>query len=211
MSPFRPSAARAWSVDRAVRARTAESLAALGQGLSAQIPGRLTGIERLISALRSGPVRPAVFALYSDLALSIHKEEGDGLLSTLAAADGLEVTACSGLRAVTISDDFLGPGMAARYVRHVDDDPIVPISLLPLIFPSSRRLRTHCRRRFARPRSGWAACSGSYQLVREIVFCASGDDVLTFGGSTTSSMFGEWFLMTGISLSLSMETYVPNQ
>jgi hypothetical protein len=195
VSPFRPNAVRAESIDRAVRARTAEGLAALGQGLSAQIPDQLAGIERLVSALHSAPVRPAVFALYSDLVLSVQREEEGSLLSTLAAADGLEATTHRGLKVVTISDDFLGPGLAARYVSQIDDDPIVPIRLLPL---TSSEL-AQAENTLAKGLLLIHAADGQLaqevaNLVREIVFAHSGDGAPGFGGSTTFYLWGAVFL-----------------
>jgi hypothetical protein len=195
MSAFWPNAARAASIDCGVRIRTAESLAVVAQGLATQIPERLAGIGKLISALRSGPVRPAVFALYSDLVLAIQKREEESVLSILAAADSLEPTAHDRLRPVTVNDNCLGPNMAYRYMSHADDDPIVPLSLVPL--RSSELAQAASTLTTALQLIGKADSELAAEitnLVREIVFAYSGEGAPGFGGSTTFYLWGAVFL-----------------
>jgi HEXXH motif-containing protein len=178
-----------------VRARTADSLEGLGQALSSQIPEPLATVGRMISALRSGRVRPALFALYSDLVLAIEKEDEGEVLAALAAVDALSLTADTPLRAVTIADECLGPGMAGRYLDHVDDDPLVPISVLPLI-PSelAKAEKTLSRALLLIREADRQLAEEVTNLVQEVVLARSGDDAPAFGGSTTFYLWGAVFL-----------------
>jgi hypothetical protein len=110
-----------------------EGLAAIGVALAGQLPAAASPIERLTSALRAGPVTPAVPALYSDLVVALRGRNEPLLRSALDDAARLCLRAFpSSLEPVTIADEDLGSGIAARYAEHASDDPDVPLRLLPL-------------------------------------------------------------------------------
>jgi HEXXH motif-containing protein len=195
IASFLPRSKRAEFVDKAVRARTADSLEGLGQALSSQIPERLASVDKMVSALRSGRVRPALFALYSDLVLAIEGEDESRLVATLASADALSLTARARLEAVSVTDECLGPGMAARYLGHVDDDPLVPISILPLRASElAKAERMLCEALLLIREADWQLAEEVTNLVQEVVFARSGDDAPTFGGSTTFYLWGAVFI-----------------
>jgi hypothetical protein len=132
LSPFHPDATRAVRIDAAVRARVVEGLAAIRGALADELPEASLSIGKLILALEAAPVTPAVAALYSNLVLALQAKDQPLLLSTLRDTARLDLPDSSSLEVVTIADEDLGQGMGARYVALADDDPDVPLHMLPL-------------------------------------------------------------------------------
>ena len=114
---FKPSAARGRLVDETVRVGLAESLSLLSQPILAERPDFGPRLARWIVSLRAAPVRPGVFAVYSDLVESIFSEDERGFLSAISAFAELDGDAADDLHVVTLADSDLGPGMTERFVR----------------------------------------------------------------------------------------------
>ena len=72
---FEPSGARAVALDAAMRARLADSVAAIrdaAAGCGAPVPG---DFDLALAKLRSEPANPALFALYHDMAVFASQDD----------------------------------------------------------------------------------------------------------------------------------------
>lgn len=195
--PFNPDGTRGALVDGAVRRSAAESLSLLCDAIAAQRPDLIPSLQRSIARLHSGPVRPALFALYSDLVDAIFSDDEPAFQSAMTAITELEVEASDGVRGITLGDGDLGPGMAIRFLRHLDDDPTTPLCVGP-ISGEELRIANDCLT------STWnlldvAAPELSLEiraLVRDVIFVASesGTGRLVFHGASTFYLWGSLFL-----------------
>lgn len=129
---FRPDAERACLVEARVRSGLADSLAATLQALG---DDRAAAGEDLIARIRAGPTAPIVFGAYTDLVEAIFS---DDIYAAERIADELCTPAfghVGALRIVTLIDQDLGDGQAARYRRLVDDDPQLGLEITALAPP----------------------------------------------------------------------------
>ena len=192
MRLFLPDPARARDTDAAVRHHVAGSLASVADALAPALPDSRPVLDRLTRALRDGPVRPSVVALYSDIVQAISEEDQDALAGTLRHAGALgDLESEAPFRPVTLRDDDLGPGLAASYRRHADDDPEVPLDLAP----ADPAAMAEATRTLAETMGLIAAAdpelSGELAaLVREVVFAANAGNGPDFGGATTFYLWG---------------------
>jgi HEXXH motif-containing protein len=189
---FLPDPARARGLDDAVRHHVAGSLASVADALAPALPSSRPVLDRLIRALRDGPVRPAVVAIYSDIVLAISAEDERRLTESLAQAAALDDTASSApCRPVTLRDDDLGPGLAASYRRHADDDPEIALDLAPAdpaAMAEATRTLAETTRRIAAADPDLAGELAA--LVREVVFATNDGRGPGFGGATTFYLWG---------------------
>lgn len=184
-------------VDDAVRRSTAESLSLLCDAIAAQRPDLIASLQRWIANLCSGPVRPGFFALYSDLVEAIYLDDEPAFQSAATAIAAFEAEASDGVRGMTLADGDLGPGMAVRFLRHLDDDQTTPLGVGP-ISEEELRIANDCLT------STWnlldvAAPALSLEiraLVRDVIFVASesGAGGLAFHGASTFYLWGSLFL-----------------
>jgi hypothetical protein len=194
---FNPSAARGRLVDESVRIGLAESISLLSQPILAERPDFGPHLARWVASLRASPVRPGVFAVYSDLVESIFSEDEPAFLSAINAFAELDGDAVDDLQAVTLADSDLGPGMADRFVRHFDDDPELPIAVAPLsaeeLISAKKLLAETC---LLLDSAAPDLAGEIRRLVRNIVFVASdprsGKQV--FQGGSTFYLWGALFL-----------------
>ena len=189
---FLPDPAGARQIDEGVRHRVADGLAAVADALAPSLPESHAALDRLTDALRTGPVRPAVVAIYSDLVSAIALGDagllGDSLASATALADLASPGAC---RAVTLRDADLGPGMAASYLRHADDDPDVVLDIAAVDPGTLVAARTALAAATALVRSADPDLADEVDaLIREVVFARAGDGGPGFGGATTFYLWG---------------------
>jgi HEXXH motif-containing protein len=201
---FKPSAARGLLIDETVRISVAESISVLSQPILAECPDFRPLLEHWIASLRAGPMRPGVFAIYSDLVESIFSENEPAFLSAMGGLAGLNRDATDlnadtpdELRAVTLADDELGPGMASRFVRHLDDDPTTPLAVAPVaaqeLASAKQRLAETC----LLLDSAVPELIGEIRrLVRDIIFVVSEprSGELVFHGASTFYLWGALFL-----------------
>jgi len=184
-------------VDEAVRRSTAESVSLLSDAIGAQRPDLIAPLQHWIANLKSGPVRPAFFALYSDLVEAIFSDDEPAFQSAMKTIAEIGAEALVGARAITLADADLGPGMAVRFRRHVDDDPTTPLSIDPTS-KEELRIASDCLTRtwnlldVAAPELS----SEIRALVRDVIFVVSepGPGRLVFHGASTFYLWGSLFL-----------------
>jgi HEXXH motif-containing protein len=129
---FRPNATRGAQVDAHVRRHTARSIAHICDAICLQRADYRAPLERLVAALDSHPVRADLFALYSDLAVSIFEDDGERFHSTLEAIAAFDPKPAKDIRCVTLAAADLGAGMSERFLRHIDEDPDAPLNIAPV-------------------------------------------------------------------------------
>jgi HEXXH motif-containing protein len=138
---FTPNADRAMAIDAAIRARLAASLATLFAAICATPALPEAAQTRLLATIRTRPVRPGIMALYGALVPAVvaqNQNETGRILAQLAWPLWHEPASP---RVTTLDDSELGPGMAAYYRQHIQDDPeysAVFTPLSPHILPPSR-------------------------------------------------------------------------
>ena len=189
---FLPDPLGARQIDDNVRRHVADSLAAVAEALAQDLPDSHAVLDRLIDALRAGPVRPAVVAIYSDLVSAIAAGDARLLGDALASAAALpDLSAPGACRAVTLRDPDLGPGMAASYLRHADDDPEIVLDIAALDPETLAASEAALAAATARVRSADPDLAGEVEaLVREVVFARAGDRGPAFDGATTFYLWG---------------------
>ena len=180
-----------------MRRRTADSLAILRDPIAVEQAEFRAPLERCIVDLRAGPVRSALFVLYSDLVQAISSEDELAFLSAIRAISDLNAEASDGIRALAFTEDDLGCGMPDRYVRYVDDDPTSPVQIAPLpaadLVDAKQRLAETCALLdAAAPELGGEIRA----LIREVVFVAGVPEAggLSFNGASNFYFWGAMFL-----------------
>jgi HEXXH motif-containing protein len=126
---FQPNADRARRVEARVRAGLADSLAAALRALASE--GVASG-DDLVARVRAGPVSPMVFGAYTELVEAILSEDNDTAIRIADELCAPRFGQSGDLRIVTLEDNDLGAGQAARYGRLVDDDPNLGLELSAL-------------------------------------------------------------------------------
>jgi len=195
LSPFLPDPAGARRIDADVRRRVGESLESVAGALAPDVP-ESRHLARLVAALRAGPVRPGVIAIYSDVVSAIAEGDETALRGALASAAAFDRLSDPGsCRPATLRDGDLGPGMAASYRRHADDDPAVPLDISAIdaatLAAAADALRAATRLVEAAAPDLAAEVAA---LVREVVFAANGEGGPAFGGATTFYLWGATLL-----------------
>jgi HEXXH motif-containing protein len=138
-----------------------------------------------------------VFALYSDLVEAIFSEDGPGFLSILNTLSEFDTEATEDVRAVTITDNDLGRGMANRFIRHLNDDPTTPIAVAPVSTEEFANGKERLAETCALLDSSSPELSGEIRrIVREVIFVESNPlpGKLTFHGASTFYLWGALFL-----------------
>ena len=146
--------------------------------------------DRLILSIRSAPVRPATFAVYTELIESILAEEfGEAeILARLL----LDIPAPEqGTRIITLSDEAMGPGQAARHARIIDDDPDRRLGMQPALSDSLDRPRHQIDEAMGLLDSAAPELAGELRaLTREIIMVGPGMYREPFGGATSVYVWG---------------------
>ncbi len=188
---FFPDPDRAAAIDGAVRYGVADSLSDIRTPLASQLESAAPALDRLCDALRAGPVPPAVFALYSDLAHAIQNEDPDAVVSVLESAEAIDLRPLGPVQAVNLTDSDLGAGMADRFIRHIDDDPDVAIDARPLAADELEAATRRLAEALDLVGAADPALDGELRgLVRQVVFAKSGGEAPDFGGTTTFYLWG---------------------
>jgi hypothetical protein len=182
-------------LDREVRNHLADSLAAIGRALEDEADGLREGLEPLIASIRTAPVPPQVFALYTDIVHAIQADDHSAVEALLTALADPALLAGAGSRVGTLSDAFLGAGMAERYLRILADDPETPLGLsaasgeemqhgITLVVAAQQLLR----------RAAPALAGEIDVLARQIVLVSKAPGPLIFQGASTFYLWGCVFL-----------------
>lgn len=194
---FFPSGARGAQLDRDVRGRLADSLTILGDTIADQRPELREPLDLCIVTLRTRPVRPGLFVLYSDLVQSVFLDDEPAFASAVEEVVEFDHTAENGVRAVTMRDADLGGGMADRFLRQLNDDPTTPVRVHAL--PDEELVRSsNC---LAETLSLLDAAAPELSreiraLIREIIFVASAPAPggTVFHGASTFYLWGALLL-----------------
>ena len=195
--PFSPSAATGAFVDRSVRRSTARSLSVLCKTITVQRPEFRSSLKCCVASLLAGPVRPSIFALYSDLVEAILSDDEQAFLSAMTGIDEFDAAGSNDVRVVTLTDDELGLGMADRFVRHLDDDPSNPLRVAPVSPEELGKARDCLTETWALLESVDPELSHEIRaLVRDVVFVASEPSAggIAFHGASTFYLWGALFL-----------------
>lgn len=126
---FEADGARARAIDQRVREGLAESLEAIFTAVADDVALEADALARLVSSIRQRPVPPVVFGLYSDLVRAVREDDVPAmarLSGELAHPTHLQPLP---RRVYNLSDDQLGRGRAAHFVRLLDDDPDTELPL----------------------------------------------------------------------------------
>jgi hypothetical protein len=192
---FHPNRRRTELLDQQVRERLADSLDAIRRALAEDFDLPARGLLRLIEHIRAAPIRPAVFALYTDIVYAIEADDyakADRLIRALA--DPI-LRSDAETRVGTFCDEFLGGGMAERYGRILDDDPSAEIALSavsPEEFARGVALIDEALELLNRAAPELA---GEIDvLVRQIVLAKRPPGPLVFGGAATFYIWGCVFI-----------------
>jgi hypothetical protein len=195
--PFGPSHARAASVDSNVRRSMARSFSVLRKAIGVQRREFRSSLTRCIACLLAGPVRPGLFALYCDLVEAIFSDDEPAFVSALTTIDAIDMAASDGVRAVTLTDEDLGLGMADRFVRHLDDDPTSPLRVAAVSSEELARASDCLAETWLLIESAVPELGREIRaLVRDVVFVAS-EPVAggpAFHGASTFYLWGALFL-----------------
>jgi HEXXH motif-containing protein len=192
---FLPDPDRTEVLDREVRCHLAASLAAIGRALEADLAVPRERLERTVAAVRAAPVPSQVFALYTDIVHAIQADDPSAVQDLLEALAGPALPAPPEARIGTLSDTFLGAGMAERYMRILADDPATPLGLtaasteemdygVALVTAAQDLLR----------RAAPALADEIDVLARQIVLVSKAPGRLIFQGASTFYLWGCVFL-----------------
>jgi HEXXH motif-containing protein len=195
---FEPNAARAVHIDRLVRARLAESLRPIVAGIVSQGAAERAETQRLLGAIEAGPIRPAVFGVYSDLIDAIYADDTARAEQVFRTLMQLEPAApADGLRMVTLDEATLGTDQPERYIRLASDETAAPMPLEPVDADALRSASVLARSTLSLLEDAAPALAAELRnLIREIVFVKSEDDEgqQVFHGASTFYLWGAMFL-----------------
>jgi len=197
---FAPNGARAAELDRVVRERLATSLRPILDGFVSQGAAGAAAAEQLLQTIAAGPVRPAVFGLYSALVDAIFADDAAQAERRLHALLQLEPAPAlpgDGPRMVTLDEALIGPGQVDLYARLANDETTDPA---PIERVGSSGLRSAGALGQA-TLSLLEDCAPALaeelrNLIREIVFVRSEPDGArpAFQGASTFYLWGAMFL-----------------
>src|SRR5579872_4919668 len=129
---FRPDGARARYLDQRAREELASSLREIFDACRGHLVWDEDAADSLLAFLSAHAVSPGVFGLYADLVEAVFADRLDEAQSLLAALLHSSLREAVPRRVLTLSDDDLGPGQAARYRRLLNDEPSVAIAVAPV-------------------------------------------------------------------------------
>jgi len=188
---FAPDAARALALDRHMRERLRASL----RYILAQADGRIRiiqpAIEGFLTRLAEGPIPACIFGAYFDLVLAIDDDRlelAEALFGEIGAAPNRPT--CLTIRDLT--DPRIDP-LADRYMRLIDTDPTISLTLLPPPPEVAAACRQLIAAAFCLLEAGDPALAAEINaLIGEIVIAVGPDDptALTFDGASSFLLWG---------------------
>ena len=200
------------AVDQAVRSALVKSLEAVYAQVSGQVIYEPSRLDRFLDQIEHGPVRPAVFGLYTDLVETVLSDNPVMLETLNRELLGLE-PASHGIRIVSLTDHDLGPGQAERYARLIDDDPERRYSI--------RALDSGYQDAYSRVSSALLLLDKGVPelaqeirgLVREIVLVtdANGNEPRSFDGASTFYLWGAVLLNVGGAARLDLAQQIAHE
>lgn len=188
---FEPNAERVRYLDARMRAQLHESVRYIVDQLGAHIPIVPEPVAAFLTELGRRAFPPLTYAIYSDLVLAIDRDdlpEARRLLDLLLAqrphAGGLQVRALG---------DRANDENADRYVRYVDTDRELPVSLTPPRPESVHYSRVGINEAFALLDAEDPEISAEIrELLREIILCgdSGAPGKFTFDGASNFMLWG---------------------
>lgn len=193
---FRPDGARGRLVDAQVRAGFADSIATVIDALASRID--MAPAEALVARVRSQPVSPAVFGVYTELVEAIHADDFDSVEHLARQLCVPDFGSAPDLRIVTLADDDLGAGQAERYRRFVDEDPDLGASLPALTGADFADAKARVNSALALlDNAAPDVASEVRALAREVVLVGDPtDETSAFNGASSFHLWGALFLNT---------------
>jgi HEXXH motif-containing protein len=200
------------AVDQAVRSALVTSLKAVYTQVADEIDYDDIRLQGLLRQIESGPVRPAVFGLYTDLVVS--KLSNDTVMLDALSQELLDVDPASqSTRILSLTDEDLGTGHAARYARLIDDDPERRCSIRPLDSGFQDAYSRVCSALLLLDQSVPELAQEIRSLVREIVLVtdAEGNEPRSFDGASTFYLWGAVLLNVGDSTRLDLAQQIAHE
>jgi len=186
---FRPDADRGRLVDTRVRSGLAGSIAAVLKALAGE--GVSSG-DDLAAHVRDNPVAPVVFGVYTELVEAILADDTELATKLAGELRALAFRPVPELRIVTLADDDLGDGQAARYRRLLDDDPEFGRTLRALAPADFARVSGEVRDALALLDKAVPELAAEIRaLVDEIILVDTDDDEF---GASSFQLWGALFL-----------------
>jgi len=200
------------AADQAVRSALVTSLGAVYAKFSDLTASDDKRLDYVLRQIERGPVRPAVFGLYTDLVESVLSNDPvmrDALSQELLDLD----PSGQGTRIVSLTDEDLGAGQAARYARLIDDDPERRYSICPM---DSGFEKAHSRVSSALHLLDQGAPELAQEirsLVREIVLVTDGkgNEQRSFDGASTFYLWGAVLLNVGDATRLDLAQQIAHE
>jgi len=186
------------AVDQRVRRAVVTSLKTLYTRAGVKDDGRL---QLLLRRMEQGPVRPAVFGIYTDLVesfLATNARQVKILSDELLDLD----PEANRVRVVTLLDEHLGQGQSARYARLIDDDPERRYAMRPLGQNLPETLSKISSALELLDEEVPEVAEDIRALVREIVLVTEPEEnraapVRSFEGASTFYLWGAIFINVG--------------
>ena len=209
------SKAKGAAVDQAVRDALVGSLRAVYARASAYFDYDRDRLEGLSHEIECGPIRPAVFGVYTDLVESLLSNDRSGVEVLGRTLLDLNV-ARNGTHIVSLRDEDLGAGQSERYVRLINDDPDRKYEIAPLC---SQYQEASFRVSSALTLLDEGAPELAQEiraLVREIVLVtdgrvSAGSDWPSFDGASTFYLWGAVFLNVGNATRLDLAQQIAHE
>lgn len=126
---YAPDRLRARRLDERVRASLSASLTAIADALATNGAADPEPVRRLAGRVLLTPVRPLVFALYTELVYTIQSDDLDGLRRIVGLIAEAEGAVEAKFAIFNFGEPPLGAEVSRLYSGILDDDPEVPVSL----------------------------------------------------------------------------------
>ena len=206
------SQAEGAAVDLAVRRALAGSLSTVYARPPVFVEYDKDRLDSLLHEINCGPVRPAVFGLYTDLVESLLSNDRRGFEALSQTLLGLDV-ARNGTHIVSLRDEDIGTGQAERYVRLIDDDPDRRYAIEPLC---SRYQHAFSRVLSAMTLLDEGAPELALEiraLVREVVLVTDRGGIAerSFDGASTFYLWGAVFLNVSDATRLDLAQQIAHE
>ena len=202
------------AVDQAVRGALAQSLKFCVTQAADQIAYDDDRLQALLLQIESGPARPAVFGIYTDLVESLSSNELARLGTLPQSLFDIEPPG-DGIRIVSLTDEELGAGQAERYARLINDDPDRRYDLRPLgqQYPEAQARVSDALQLLD---DGVPELAQEIRgLVRELVVvtdaASAGTASLSFDGASTFYLWGAVFLNVGQGTRLDLAQAIAHE
>ena len=193
LTKFVPDAHRGRLVDARVRDHLADSIATLFDALADERVS-VARAARLLEQIRSGPISPGVFGLYTDLVEAVLDEDmarAGPLLQDFFAAD---FSRNENLRIVNLTPGDLGGNQVERYRQLVNDDPARPVHVAQMAQDDFRTIALVAQEALALLDDAAPELAGEIRgLLRELVLVTSAEGA-GLGGASTFYLWGAMFL-----------------